>query len=568
MEYKNPFKNMFDYKDIKEELEDILDGIVFDDLETLKKYSRDASIFEVMPKIVVWPKNINDIKKLVNFVRNKKEKEPSKYENLSITVRSAGTCMSGGSLNESIILDMVEYLNKFDVHKDYMTAMVEPGVFYRDFEEETKKHNLILPCYTASKNICALGGMIANNCAGEKTLQYGKMENFVEELSVILADGNEYKFKAISRIEALKKSHEPHFEGAVYEKILRLIDKNRDIINKAKPKVSKNSAGYYLWNIERNAMIDLTKIIVGSQGTLGIITKAKIKLVPIKNKNKLLVIFMNKIDKIGELVNKILEYNPESIESYDDSTFRLAIKFLPEMISLMKKNFIKLFISFIPEIIMFLKGGLPKMVIIVEFASNNESEINLKIKNLQENIKDFNFKTKVASSEKEIEKYWSIRRESFNLLRKHIRNKKTAPFIDDICVLPKHLPTFIPEIKKVLDQYKINYTIAGHAGNGNFHIIPLMNLGDQHERSLIPIISEKIYKIVKQYEGTITAEHNDGIIRTPYLNIMYNEKIISLFKETKNIFDPLEIFNPGKKTPSINKKIGSKEYILSHIAKK
>lgn len=542
---------------LKEKIKLLVKGEVFDDPESLKKYSRDASLFEVLPQLVIWPKDKEDIKAIVKFVsENKKE-----HKDLSVTVRAAGSCMSGGSLNESIILDVSQHLNKFEVDEIDRSATVEPGVFYRDFEVETLKHNLILPCYTASKNLCALGGMIGNNAAGEKTLQYGKMENFVEELKVILKDGEEYTFKALSRVDMLKKSHEHHFEGEVYEGMNRLIDKNRKIINDSKPKVSKNSAGYYLWNIEKNGMFDLVKILVGSQGTLGIITKAKIKLEEVKPKSKLLVIFMNSIENLGEIVNTILPHNPESIESYDDATLKLAMRFFPEMLKIMKTGILKLIWSFLPEAWMALTGGMPKLILMVEFSGKDEFKLNIQVEDLEKDLQKFGLKMRATRSVEDAEKYWTVRRESFNLLRKHVKGKRTAPFIDDLCVEPKYLPHFLPRLRKILDEAKLIYTIAGHAGNGNFHIIPLMDMKDNQNRLLIPILSDKIYNLVSEYSGTITAEHNDGIIRTPYLNKMYSPEILDLFAQTKRIFDPQNIFNPGKKVG------GTVEYMVDHLAK-
>ncbi len=552
---------MIDYSLIKKELGQVLEGEIFDDQATLKLYSRDASLFEVWPKLVVWPKSSNDIKKLVRFVENKKQENKERFRELSITVRAAGSCMSGGSLSESIILDVSKYMNFCEVDPVSKTATVEPGLFYRDFEKETLKHGLILPCYTASKNLCALGGMIGNNSAGEKTLRYGKMENFIEELSIVLADGNEYVFKPLSRVDALKKSHEHHFEGAVYERIMRLIDQNREVINAGKPRVSKNSAGYYLWNIEHAGMIDLTRVIVGSQGTLGIVTKAKIKLVEVKPKSRLLVIFMNKTEKLGELVNAILPHSPESIESYDDATLKLAVRFFPEMLKIMKSGLLKIMWSFLPEAWMALSGGIPKLVLLVEFSGSDEEELSKKIENLKSALQPFGYKMRGTTKSNEAEKYWTIRRESFNLLRKHVKGKRTAPFVDDICVNPVFLPEFLPQLRKILDQAGLLYTIAGHAGNGNFHIIPLMDMKDPHNRALIPLISNQVYTLVKKYEGTITAEHNDGIIRTPYLKLMFSPQILSLFKETKQIFDPHNLFNPGKKVDM------SIEYMVGHLAK-
>ena len=176
---------MSDYSTLKEKLKEILEGEIFDDEETLKLYSTDASLFAIKPQLVVWPKNSSDIQKIVKCVNENKTQENRWSPELSITVRAAGSCMSGGSLNESIILDVSKHINHFEVKKLDKTATVEPGVFYRDFEVETLKNNLILPCFTASKNLCALGGMMGNNCAGEKTLRYGKMENYVKELNII-----------------------------------------------------------------------------------------------------------------------------------------------------------------------------------------------------------------------------------------------------------------------------------------------------------------------------------------------------------------------------------------------
>lgn len=544
--------------DLKQEIQKIVKGEVFDDEEKLVLYSHDASLLEVRPKLVVWPKDANDIKAVIKFVAENK----ANNSQLSVTVRAAGTCMSGGSLNESIILDVSKHLNKFSINPIKQIADVEPGVYYRDFEPETLKHDLILPCYTASKNLNALGGMIGNNSAGEKTLSYGKMENYVEELTVVLRDGSESVLASISRAEALRRSHENTLEGEIYEKLLKLIDQNRELLNKEKPNVSKNSAGYYLWNIERNGLFDLTRLIVGSQGTLGIVTKAKIKLVPVKKRSKLCAVFLKDLSVLGKLVNKILEHHPETLESYDDATFKLAVRYFPEMLAIMKfKNVAKLLWSFLPEVGIILRHGLPKLVLLVEFAANSDEEIDKKMVELKKDLEPFNLPLRVTASMEEAEKYWSVRRESFSLLRKHVRGRRTAPFIDDICVRPEFLPEFLPKLQKLIKEYKLISTIAGHAGNGNFHIIPLMDLKKEKERKIITELSDKVYTLVGEYHGTITAEHNDGLIRTPYLGKMFSPQILELFKQTKNIFDPQNIFNPRKKVG------GTIKYLEDHIVR-
>lgn len=544
---------------IKEEIRKIFKGDVLDDDATLSFYSHDASIFEVRPQVVVFPKDSADIQNLVRYVNEHKSADA----HLSITARSAGTCMAGGALGESIIIDFTKYMRGIpSVGEDY--AVTLPGTFYRDFEIEMLKKNLIYPAYPASKSICAMGGIIGNNGAGEKTLHYGKAENYIKWLKVIFADGKEYTVAPLTKSELDAKMAQGDFEGNIYKSVWELIEKNKEKIMAAKPHVSKNSAGYYLWNVwdEKTQVFDLNKLIVGSQGTLGIVTEIAMKLVPVKKHSKMLAVFLKDLKNLGDIVNTALAFDPESIESYDDKTLSLAIRFWRGFI---KKRglwgFIKMGISFLPEFFMLLSGGMPKLVMLVEFAGNDEDVLEKQIQDLKKSLGKFNLKIREATSEADVEKYWSIRRDSFALLREKVKGKHTAPFIDDIIVEPKYLPEFLPKLDALLAQYPIEYTIAGHAGNGNFHIIPLMDFNDPKTAPIILELSDKVYDLVISYHGSITAEHNDGIIRTPYLEKMYGHDIYHLFEETKKIFDPKNIFNPGKKVG------GTKEYIKEHLLK-
>ena len=550
---------------MKEEISKFFKGDVDDSEKTLFAYSHDASFFEVRPKIVVFPKDSNDVKNLVKWVASNKVR----YPGLSITARCAGTDMSGGAIGESIILDFTRYMNKlidFSVSKQSIT--VQPGMFYRDFEDITLKKGLILPCYTASKSLNAMGGMYGNNSAGERTLKYGKTEDYIIEAKVVFEDGNEYVVKNLSKEELQKKIAQNDFEGNIYKNIYNLVDKNEEYIIHAKPAVSKNSAGYYLWNILSKNNFNLNKLLVGSQGTLGIATEITFKVLPNPKHSKLVVIFMRDLAPLGHLVDEILELNPETLETYDDKTMRLAVKFFPDF--LRNKGFVgmvKFMWSFLPELWMMVTGGFPKLIILAEFASDVPEKVDKQCLALKDRIKHFKLNVHVTRSEAEAEKYWDIRRESFALLRRHVKGKRTAPFIDDIIVRPEFLPKFIPELNRILNKYDITYTIAGHAGDGNFHIIPLM---DFNLKDTIPIISElsdQVFDLVLRYKGSITAEHNDGLIRSPYLRKMYGERIYTLFEDVKKIFDPMNIFNPGKKV-LIGKNQGEmKEYMLDHIIK-
>ncbi len=571
--------------DIVLELKKIIKGDVENSDEVLTTYSHDASLLEIRPQVVVFPKNPADVCAVVKWVKEQNEasaRQGLEGNRYSITPRSAGTCMSGGAIGESIVMDFMRYMNtigpvetvnEFSITPKYPNAhpvtisgrvSVMPGVYYRNFETATLEKGLLLPCYTASKSINAMGGMVGNNSAGEKTLQYGKTEDYVAELKVVFADGYEYVVKPLSKKELYNKIAQIDFEGSVYKEIYNLIKDNEMVIKSAKPQVSKNSAGYYLWNVydAEKDIFDLTKIIVGSQGTLGIVTGITFHLVRTKPVSKLAVIFMKDLSRLGELVDAILPHKPESIESYDDATMKLAIKFFPDFLKTKGVwGMLKFMWSFWPEAIMMLAGGMPKLILLVEFAGSVQSVVDKQAIDLVNAIKPFKYKTRITRNKTDADKYWDIRRESFALLRKHIKDKHTAPFIDDIIVPPQVLPEFLPKLRTILNQYPITYTIAGHAGNGNFHIIPLMDFSLPETADIIIELSKKVYDLVLEYRGSTTAEHNDGIIRTPYLAQMFGDYVVSLFQKTKNIFDPSNILNPGKKVG------GTVTYIREHIIK-
>jgi len=538
------------------DLKNRIKGDVATDEETLDKYSRDASIFEVRPKAVLFPKDVEDLKNLVKFVNENKEK----YPELSLTARSGGTDMTGGPLTESIVVEFDKYFDHIkDIGKD--SAVVQPGVYYRDFEKETLKKGLIFPSYPASKSICAIGGIIANNSGGEKTLRYGKTNEYVRRLKIVLSDGNEYEFKKLNKIELQKKKAQDDFEGGIYRKIYQLVEDNFDSIQAARPKVSKNSAGYFLWNVWDRKYFDLTQVFVGSQGTLGIVTEAELGLVEKEKYSRMVVVFLDDIEKMTNFVSTALKYSPESLEAFDDNTLKLALRFFPDIAKKIGTgNFFSLIFSFFGEgLAIARKLRLPKFVVLVELTGDDEEKINDRVKGLRDELKPLGIYTKATKSGMDTEKYWVMRRESFNLLRHKVKDKRAAPFIDDIIVDPSHLPEFLPKLYNILEEHNITPTLAGHAGSGNFHIIPLMDLSREEERRKIPEVAEKVYDLVLEYGGSITAEHNDGLIRSPYIEKMYGKEVYGLFEKTKEIFDPQNIFNPGKKVGA------DLEYAMRHI---
>ena len=517
---------------------------------TIEAYSHDASLFEVKPKLVVYPKDRTDIEKLVRAVSEHKAKDKT----LSLTARSAGTDMTGGAVNDSIIVDFRRHFTKIE-HIEKSKAQAQPGVLYRDFEPMTLKYGSIMPTYPASRDLASIGGMVANNSGGEKSLQFGKTKDFIEELKVVFSDGVERSVKPINKSELDKKMAQHDFEGEIYRKVYELCERNYDKIKAAKPQVSKNSMGYTLWEVwdRESGIFDLTKLIVGSEGTLGFVTDITFRLVPAMPHSGLLVLFLRDIDDLGELIPTILEHKPATLESFDDQTLWLSIRFMPSFLKLLgAARFMRLVINLIPDGLQLLRG-IPKLIVMVEFTGNSESEVRSKIRNLHKQLKDKKARYEINGFEEDAtegksEKFWVMRRQSFNLLRSKVKDKHTAPFIDDLVVNPEYLVDFLPKLRKIISKYKLFATIAGHLGDGNFHIIPLMKLENKEERDTMMPAMKEVNDLVLSYHGSLSGEHNDGMIRGTWLGRQFGAEMLKLFKDVKHIFDPQNIFNPHKKT--------------------
>lgn len=531
---------------LADDLRVVVKGEVDDTPATLEKMSRDASLFTIRPAIVVAPKDADEVGKIVDFASARAKAG----EHISITARSAGTDMSGGPLNDSIILDMTKHFTKIAAVTKDGHATVEPGVYYRDFDKATGEKGWQLPSYTASKMLNTVGGMVANDSGGEKNLKFGKTDRYVEELDVVLSDGKVHTLRPLDGDEFSAKIMEQTAEGELYRQMSKLVSANKAIIEAAKPKVSKNSSGYHLWDIgDGIRTLNLARLMCGSQGTLGVITRIKFSLVRPEKYSAMVVMMLRDLRDLGKLVPEVMELKPDSFESYDDNTFRLAVKYFPEFASQMGTGIVGLGISFFPELMMTIFGGVPKLVLLVEFRANTQAEALKRAEALAKEMRERHkhVRVRLAPSEAAARKYWVIRRESFNLLRKKIRGMRTAPFIDDFVVPPAVLPEFLPKLQEILSKYDLIQTVAGHVGDGNFHIIPLIDPKKPGNVEMIDKLSHEVYDLVLSYHGSITGEHNDGLARTPYVEKMFGSDMTRLFEKTKLIFDPLNIFNPGKK---------------------
>jgi FAD/FMN-containing dehydrogenase len=506
------------------ELENICE-IRFDG-ETTKKYSRDASIFEVAPQAVAFPKNKEELSALIVYASE---------HNITLSPRSGGTCMSGGSLTSGVMVDMTagfSYIKDIDIENK--TVWVGGGTYHRDIEKKLTPRGLLFAPYTSSKDLCGIGGMVGNNASGEKSFRYGATIDNVRSLKMICSDGQEYHFGEISQEEWSHKKTLPTFEGVIYRGLDEIINKSPEILDKNRPKVKKNAAGYGLWNIfhKENNTFNVAKLIVGSQGTLGFVTDIELALVDLPLYYSMLVCRIDNLKDLAKVVAIMASHTPEGIETYDIHTYELAKKLLPEDAARAS-----------------LSDGA-KLVVFAQFSEKTQEETESKAHACKEVLRTQGYEGSLVSKE-EGESHFVIRRASFKLLKDYAHgNQKAVPFIEDTIVPLAQYDTFLEGLESILKKYDMTYTYAGHIGDGSIRLIPLVNLEEENAPKKILSLAEEVYALTISLGGSISVDHNDGIIRTPFLSMQYDADTLALFDKTKNLFDPKHIFNPGKKVGS------------------
>lgn len=519
----------------------------------IEAYSYDESIFSVRPQIVLQPKDQSDVETAVMVVAENAKDYPS----LSLTPRAAGTGLSGGSLTDSIVIDVCANMNKLikiDEKRSGTTITLEPGLMWKDMEKALKAKGVYIPSFPASKDLCSVGGSVANNAAGPDSLRYGHCANWVESLDVTLYDGVTYTIKPLTNKEfkALIKKKNAHADIA--RGVFALIKKNEKTIKAAKPHTKKNSAGYPLWDVidgsvadfeKGKANFDLTRLISGSQGTIGIITKVTLRTEPIQDNTALITIPIFSLEDAGKAIIKALEYNPVNVELFDGLTFDLALKnpnFFKDRIP--TGQYYRVLLSMYTLYHVRYMRKIPEFTLLVTL---DKDEVKDPVKAMKEIRTETKTKARLVTKETEHEMLWQIRRASYTLSKFQDKNKRPAAFLEDMTVPPKHLPKFFTDIKKLLKKYNVTAAVHGHGGNGHLHFYPLLDFTKQGTAELVEKMSEEFFATAVKYDGNICGEHNDGIIRTPHLSKMFNKATLELFKKVEHLFDPDDIFNPGKK---------------------
>jgi FAD/FMN-containing dehydrogenase len=522
-------------------LKNSIKGEIHNSAAAREAYSKDASIFQVHPLAVILPVDVKDISTIIHHVTTTNKHGG----NATIAARCGGSCMSGGSLTEGFVLDVSAHLNRIGVvdvfHK---TIVVQAGVMHREIEKRVSEHGLLFAPYTSSKDLCGIGGMIGNNASGEMSLIYGPTSSNVLSLKAILSNGEEYEFKSLSRSQLKKKLELMTFEGDIYRRMTSLIEANRQLIKTHNPRVPKNAAGYAIWDLWDNheQNFNLGRLFIGSQATLSIVTEATLKLVDKSPHSQMIVCAIESISQLTEVVRTIVLHGSSICETFDHHTYELAKQQYPQD----------------AENAHFANGKHMLVYGIFEGDTKEQAEI---LAGQAKNILEQSFHNSVhwVDSPRVKSSYQAIRRYSYKMLKDmNSDTRKAMPFIEDTIVPLEHYGEFVSALEAILEDYDMTYTYAGHIGQGSLRLIPLVNRTTEGIESIIEL-ENRVNDLVLSFRGSISVDHNDGIIRTPYLAQQYGEEMNDLFKEVKRIFDPDDIFNRGKK---VN---GSLEFAKAHI---
>lgn len=509
--------------------------------EARQKASRDASIFEVTPAGIIAPKDVESIKAVVRWAND----EVEAGNPVTFAARVGGTCMSGGSLTQGYILDLKQHFNHVgDVDAQARTIRTQSGAMHIAVETLAKNAGLLFAPYTSSRDICGIGGMLGNNASGEQSIKYGPTSSNVNEVKVVLSDGNEYTFGPLTRKEVEAKKQLPTFEGEIYRHVTTLLEENKFTIAANHPHTVKNAAGYALWELwdTHEQLFNLGRLFIGAQGTLGIITEAELKLVKTGAHQRMIVTPIADLNSLAEVVKTTLRYGPITCETFDHFTYELAEKYHPEHAARAHAA----------------KGK--HMVILSVFEGDDQHETDVLAGQAKEMLEKLGHETLWVDDDATIESFLTIRRKSFKMLLEHpTPHTRAEAFLEDTIVPLENYGAFLGELEGILKEYNMVYTYAGHIGSGSIRLVPLADMEAEGAAEKIMELETKVNDLVISYGGSISVDHNDGIIRTPYLEKQFGPQMVALFADIKRIFDPNNIFNAGKKVG------GTYDYAVQHV---
>lgn len=510
-------------------LQEHLTGEVLTSADARKYFSTDGSVFALMPDIVAYPRGENDVRKIARFSWQLAERGKV----IPITARGSGTDQAGAALGSGIMVVFPAHMNRIlELDGKSGAVTIEPGLNYGKLQQTLHTHGRFLPPYPSSIEFSTLGGAIANNAAGEKTIKYGCTRDFIRSLRVVLANGEVIETRRLSKRELSKKLGLATFEGEIYRSLDTLIEENKELIQNSVLAVTKNSAGYALADVKRkDGSFDLTPLFVGSQGTLGIVTEAVIDTAPHNPNTTLIAAFFDDLQVAEQAVLELrdLPEIPSALEMVDNNLLEFIHEHNPNQ----------------------LKGIVDppfhKLVLLVEF--DNASERTQKrltkkaVKILQKYQVNFKLETDMAKKEE----LWKIRHSAAALIAHTEGRSRALPIIEDGVVPVDKFMKYMHNVYEIFSKHNLRSALWGHAGNANLHMQPFLDLSQVGDRQKVFKIIDDYYTMVINMGGSTSGEHNDGRLRAPYLQKLYGKDLYQIFENVKKAFDPYNMLNPGVK---------------------
>lgn len=505
-----------------EELRQAIKGEVYHDPLTCAIYSVDASIYEVAPLGVAMPKDKED---LINIL-----KIAAKHQ-IPVTARGAATGITGGCLGQGLIIDTSKYLNKIlEINLQEEYAICEPGVVQDRLNEALSPSGYRLGPDTSTGNRATLGGMLANNSAGARSLLYGRMVDHVEEVELALAGGELLSFHAISEEEWTKKRLLAGTEGTIYQEVQRILNTSREALLHRFPKIPRHVSGYNLDKLLTAPPLNICNLITGSEGTLGIATKIKVKIAKKPQFTGICIVHLEDMIAGMRSVNAMLAHRPIALEMIDDKILKSA-RLSPAVQTKLEWLI-----------------GNPQAVFIAEFDGPSQKVVDTKLNDFAGAMLSIKmgYAHPILNNPQEIAAVWDVRKAGLGLLLSKRGYSRAIAFIEDLSVPPDKLSDFIQEFNAYMKSIGKEAGIYGHVGSGCIHIRPYIDLRKKEELIRMKEILDHISSMVLAYGGAMSGEHGDGLVRSWLNEKMFGPEVYQAFKNLKKAFDPRNLMNPGK----------------------
>ncbi|MFL2652809.1 MAG: FAD-binding and (Fe-S)-binding domain-containing protein [Dehalococcoidia bacterium] len=511
------------YSYLEHELKNSIQGEVNFDEVYRQMYSTDGSIYKMTPIGVTLPKNPDDVSAIIDICNK---------NNTAVLPRGGGTSLSGQTVNSAVVMDFSKYMNNvLEINPEENYVITEPGITIDNLNQRVKHTNLHFTPDPSTKSRANVGGAMGNNSCGTHSVIYGKTVDQVKEMEVILSDSSKAYFEEISGKALEDKISLNNLEGKIYRDVMSMSSKYYDEIKSKYSKVNRRVGGYNLDLVNPNTnKLNLVNIMVGSEGTLAAVTKAKLNLEPLPKYVGLAILHFTDLIESMEATVATLEEGPAAVEHIGKMIITQAKQSLG-----FSRN------------LDFLQGE-PTDILVVEMNGSSERQVRDKIQKLEDKMKRLNLSyaiTKLFDSSK-ISQVWAMRQAGLGLMMNIPGDKKPIPFVEDTAVSPEKLPEYVKRFDEIVRRNGTEAGYYGHAAEGCLHIRPTINLKNQEGIDRMIKISDEISDLVKEFDGSLSGEHGDGIVRGVWAEKMYGPKIVDSFRELKGAFDPDSIMNPGK----------------------